>query len=92
MNDRGWIFDCMGAEGPYYKKIVGDRIYGLQIVQQGPDNRSIINLNNGIKGWHQNCHIYWINSPKRDFCTLYFAHIDNIQDLDRACKAVGIKN
>lgn len=92
MNVRGWEFEWMGAEGPYYKKVVEEKIYHLQIVQQGRDNRSIINLNDNIKGYHQNCCITYVNSPKEDFQMLYFGHIDNIEELDRACKTVGINN
>lgn len=92
MSDRDWEFDWMGAEGPIYKKTVCDKKYHLQIVQQSKDCRSVINLNDGIKGHHQNCHISYINSPKETFQTLYFGRVDNIEELDEACKAVGIIN
>jgi hypothetical protein len=92
MSARGWTFEWMGAEGPYYIKTVGEKIYRLQIVQQGPDNRSVINLNNNIKGSHQNCCITYVNNPEEEFKMLYFGYIGNIDDLDNRCKSVGIIN
>lgn len=92
MLDKGWNFSTMGAEGPYYRKVVDNEIYSLQIVQQGPDNPSVININNKIEGHHQNCHIVHVNNSKEKFKTLYFGHIDTIEDLDEICEIIGINN
>lgn len=91
---RGWEFQWMGAEGPYYfYKTYGSRgndfrEYHLQIVQQGPGNQSVINKNNDIEGY-QNCCIV---EATNEYKMLFFDTINNIEELDTACLKAGILN
>lgn len=85
MEQAGWFYDPLGAsaEGPSYRKIVGENIYHLQIVQQGPGNESVINTNRGIEGY-QNCHI---SGPNCD----WLGYVYNMDDIHNACLEAGIK-
>lgn len=73
MKSIGWEYDPLGAsaEGPSYKRIG----YHLQIVQQGPDCPSVININRKISGY-QNCHITDVNHK-----TIFFGYVYNLADI-----------
>lgn len=80
MMGLGWTFYTMGAEGPYYDMYE----YRLQIVQQGPGNQSVINLNSGIEGY-QNCCI-WKNGKR-----IFFGYVHSLEDIRITCLELGIK-
>lgn len=81
LEDLGWRFHTMGAEGPYYDY----EGYRLQWIQQNNRMRSVVNINNEIPGL-QNMQIF----SKKSFFVIFFGYIEGIEEFKLLSNLLGI--